>query len=460
MTDRKRRPWWRESSRAVDPMPRSGSHRALGSIASAHVRLRAFATAPTPNPALGWARLRPILRDRTAASSRSARRRARRAVAAIAAVMVLTTGVSVAGVPVPRLAAGAWRGIVHLIYGEATDEETAAGGRGGDRSAGNRLQGDREEEEKTLRVAASGRHPEGAEGGTSAQSTPNPGPTAVDDEATTKEDTAVTIDVLANDIDPGSDALTETASQPVDGSVAVETDGTVTYVPPPDFAGMATWTYTVSDGAAKPDGATVTVTVEPVNDPPVPKDDDATTDEDTPVVISVLANDIEVDGDELTVEAKQPDAGSVTVKKNGAVKYTPGPDFAGTDAFTYSVSDGTAKPVEAAVTVTVNPVNDAPVAQDDDAATEGSPVTIDVLANDFDPDGDPLSVQPGSAPQHGEILINPDGTVTYTPDPGFVGTEAFTYSAFDGTAAAEAMVTVRARLLGDLRETVGRRQLP
>jgi hypothetical protein len=459
MTDRKRRPWWREASRAVGPLPRSGSHRAVRSIASVHVRLRAFATAPTPDPAMGWTRLRPILRDRTAPSSHPARRRARRAVAAIAAVVVLTAGVSVAGVPVPRLAAGAWRGIVHLIEGGVTDEERAAGGGGGGGSAGNRLHGDREDE-KTLRVAASGGHPEAAEIGTSALSTPNRGPTAVDDEATTKEDSAVTIDVLANDIDPDGDALTVSASQPVDGTVAVEPDGSVTYVPPPDFAGMTTLTYTVSHSSAEPDGATVTVTVEPVNDPPVPRDDDATTDEDTPVVISVLTNDIDVDGDELTVDAKQPDAGSVTVKNDGTVKYSPAPDFAGTDAFTYSVSDGAAKPVEAAVTVTVNPVNDAPIAEDDDDATEGSPVTIGVLANDVDPDGDPLSVQPGSAPQHGEILINPDGTVTYTPNPGFVGTDTFTYNAFDGTASAEAIVTIRARLLGDPGDMVGRKQLP
>ena len=459
MTDRKRRPWWREASRAVGPLPRSGSHRTLRSVASVHVRLRAFATAPTPNPALGWARLRPILRDRTAASSHPARRRARRVVAAIAAMLVLTAGVSVAGVPVPRLAAGAWRGIVHLIQGGVTDEETAAGGRGGGGSAGNRLHGNREEE-NTHRVAASGRRPKGTEGGTGALSTPNRGPTAVDDETTTKEDSAVTIDVLANDIDPDGDALTVAASQPVDGSVAVEPDGSVTYVPPPDFARMTTFTYTVSDGSAEPDGATVTVTVEPANDPPVPKDDDATTDEDTPAVISVLANDIDVDGDKLTVEAKQPEMGSVTVKKDGTVKYTPAPDFAGTDAFTYSVSDGTAKPVEASVTVTVNPINDAPIVQDDDATTEGSPVTIDVLANDVDPDGDPLSVRPGSAPQHGEIVVNPDGTVTYIPDPGFVGTETFTYSAYDGTASAEAIVTVLALPLGDPGDTSVRDQLP
>jgi ribosomal protein L27 len=459
MTDRKRRPWWKEASRAVGPLPGSGSHRALQSIASVHVRLRAFATAPTPNPALGWARLRPILRDRTAASSHPARRRARRVVAAIAAVLVLTAGVSVAGVPVPRLAAGAWSGIVHLIQGDATEDEAATGTRDRDGPDGDR-QGVDGDDEKPQGATGSGRRSEGGDDDTTAPSIANRPPTAVDDQATTIEHSPVTIDVLANDIDPDGDALTVAASQPVDGSVAVEPDGSVTYIPPPDFAGMTTLTYTVSDGSAEPDGATVTVTVEPVNDPPVPKDDDATTDEDTPVAISVLANDIDVDGDELTVDAKQPDAGSVTVKKDGTVKYSPAPDFAGTDAFTYSVSDGTAKPVEAAVTVTVNPVNDSPVAQGDDAATEGSPVTIDVLANDVDPEGDPLSVRAGSAPQHGEIVVNQDGTVTYTPNPGFLGTDTFTYNAFDGSASAEAIVTVLVRPLGDPGDTVGRKLLP
>jgi hypothetical protein len=143
----------------------------------------------------------------------------------------------------------------------------------------------------------------------------------------------------------------------------------------------------------------VTVAVSPVNDAPVAQDDAAATEEDTPVTIAVLANDADPEGDPLHVEALgEPTAGSVAVAEDGSVTYTPPPDFTGTATFTYTVSDGDRVSDPATVTVAVSPVNDAPVAQDDAAATEeDTPVTIAVLANDADPftytvsDGDRVS---------------------------------------------------------------------
>ena len=171
----------------------------------------------------------------------------------------------------------------------------------------------------------------------------NNDPTAVDDSATTDEDTPITIAVLTNDSDPDSDPLTVIAvTQGADGTVAINGDGTVDYTPSANFNGADTFTYTIGDGAGGMATATVDVTIDPVNDPPTAVDDDGvTTDEDTPVTISVLGNDSDVDGDPITVtEVTQGANGTVVINTDGTVDYTPDPGFNGTDTFTYTISDG------------------------------------------------------------------------------------------------------------------------
>jgi hypothetical protein len=185
-------------------------------------------------------------------------------------------------------------------------------------------------------------------------------PIAVDDVATTAEDTPRTIAVLGNDSDPDGDTLAVVAvGTPTSGSAT--TDGTaVTYTPAPDFDGGDAFTYTVSDGNGGSDTATVTVIVSPVNDDPLAVDDSATTDEDTSVIINVLVNDSDPDGDTLTVSSvTQPGHGAVT---NGTthVTYTPNPNFLGDDAFTYTVSDGHGSTDTATVSVTVVAPGPAP----------------------------------------------------------------------------------------------------
>jgi hypothetical protein len=273
----------------------------------------------------------------------------------------------------------------------------------------------------------------------------NDAPDAVNDASITDEDTAVTVDVLANDTDPDGDNLTVSAvTQGSNGTVT--TDGTtVTYTPSPGFAGTDTFTYTVCD-----DGipqlcatATVTVTVIEVNSPPTAADDVATTDQDVPVTVDVLANDTDPDGDGLSVDSvTQGSNGSVTTDGT-SVTYTPDPGFSGTDTFTYTVSDGNGGFDTATVTVTVDPTNGIPDATDDAAATaEGTPVMIDVLANDTDPDGDPLTVSGLGAPIHGVAAVDPGGTVTYTPNPGYSGFDVFTYLACDPFGACSTAVVV------------------
>ncbi len=279
----------------------------------------------------------------------------------------------------------------------------------------------------------------------------NDAPVAVDDVATTPEDTPITLNVLNNDSDVDGDPLIVTGATSPDGQVTINPDGTVTFTPDPDFNGTTTVTYTISDGNGGTATATVTLTVDPVNDAPVATPDIAQTDEDTPVIVSVLDNDTDVDGDPLTITAASAPNGTVVINADGTVTYTPDPDFNGTDTITYTVSDGNGGFATTTATVTVNPVNDVPVAVDDIVSTpEDAPVTIPVLGNDTDADGDPLTVTEATSP-NGTVTINPDGTITFTPDPDFNGPTTITYTVSDGNGGtATATVTVDVTPVNDV----------
>ena len=281
----------------------------------------------------------------------------------------------------------------------------------------------------------------------------NDGPDAVNDSDTTNEDTPVTIPVLDNDSDPEGNTLAVTdATDPANGSVAINGDGTITYTPDPDFHGIDSFTYTISDGNGGSDTASVILTVLPVNDDPDAVDDSTTTPEEVPVVVPVLGNDSDVDGDTLTVaDASDPANGSVVINGDGTITYTPDADFNGVDTFTYTISDGNGGTDTATVTVTVNPINDPPVANDDSATTgEDSPVVIPVLGNDSDPDGDALTVTSVTDPGHGTVVINADGTVTYTPDVDYSGPDSFSYQVCDPNGACDsATVTVDVTPIND-----------
>ncbi len=285
----------------------------------------------------------------------------------------------------------------------------------------------------------------------------NDAPVAVADTVTTDEDTPVSIDVLANDSDIDGDELTVTAvTQGANGSVAIDVQtGQVTYTPDAEFNGSDSFTYTVSDGNGGTDTETVTVTVNAVNDAPVAVADTITTDEDTPVSIDVLANDSDIDGDELTVSAVTQGAnGTVAIDaQTGQVTYTPDAEFNGSDSFTYSVSDGNGGTDTETVTVTVNAVNDTPVAAADSATTdEDTPVSIDVLANDSDIDGDQLTVSAVTQGANGTVTIDAQsGQVIYTPDADFNGSDSFTYTASDGNGGeATETVTVTVNAVNDV----------
>ncbi|WLI86986.1 tandem-95 repeat protein [Vibrio parahaemolyticus] len=226
----------------------------------------------------------------------------------------------------------------------------------------------------------------------------NDAPNAKNDVITTEEDTAVTIDVLVNDSDVEGDVLSiQSASVPSEqGSVGI-VDGKLVFTPAENFNGEATITYIVTDGDLT-DEANVTVTVTPVNDSPVAVDDTVSTQEDTVVTIDVLPNDSDVDGDKLSIQsASVPEAQGKVEIVEGKLVFTPAENFNGDAEITYTVTDGQLTD-EAKVTVTVNPVNDAPIIKVDavESITEDAVNTDTVVATltvrDTDTPEDQLTV--------------------------------------------------------------------
>ena len=276
---------------------------------------------------------------------------------------------------------------------------------------------------------------------------PNRPPVAADDAATTAFATPVTIDVLANDIDPDRDTLGIASVAPPANGTATISGNAIVYAPAAGFSGVDRFTYSASDGRGGAASATVTVTVTPQpNRPPVAVDDTAATAFGTAVAIGVLANDSDPDGDPIAISGVTPPANGTVAASGGTITYTPAARFTGIDRFTYTIDDGRGGSATANVTVTVGaPPNQPPVAVNDAATTiSGTPVTISVLANDSDPDGDPLALQSVTTPQTGVAQIS-GSQVIYTPAAGFVGTDTFDYTINDGrggTATATVTVTI------------------
>jgi hypothetical protein len=164
------------------------------------------------------------------------------------------------------------------------------------------------------------------------------------------------------------------------------------------------------------------------------------------VTVALLGNDTDPDGDKLTVTiSTNPTSGKVVLNADGTATYTPNTGFVGTDTFTYKAFDGSAYSNLATVTVSVS--NRPPVAVNDTASTSKvAAVIIAVLANDSDPDKDPLTVIGLSQPTNGTIVLNANGTITYTPRKGFTGIDSFTYKLTDGLAQSNlATVTITAK---------------
>jgi VCBS repeat-containing protein len=232
----------------------------------------------------------------------------------------------------------------------------------------------------------------------------NTPPVAQDDVYSTDEDVTLTVaapGVLGNDSDPDGDSLIAILlSGPANGSISLNPDGSFTYTPNTNFNGTDSFTYQANDGNANSDIATVSITVNPVNDPPMAQNDTYSTDEDVTLTVAapgVLGNDSDPDGDSLiAILLSGPANGSISLNPDGSFTYTPNTNFNGTDSFTYQANDGNGGSDMATVTITISPVNDPPVAHAgpyqtvEQTSYAGAEVTLDGSGS-YDPDGDPLT---------------------------------------------------------------------
>ncbi|WP_257976813.1 tandem-95 repeat protein [Vibrio parahaemolyticus] len=273
----------------------------------------------------------------------------------------------------------------------------------------------------------------------------NDAPVAKDDIATTQEDTAVTIDVLPNDTDVDGDKLSiESASVPKEQGTVEVVDGKLVFTPAENFNGDAEITYTVTDGALT-DQATVNVTVNAVNDTPVVESSiaDQTLAEDfTPYTINLNTafSDVDnVDG-ELSFSVSGNSNIQVSIV-NGIATFTPTADWNGSEALTFTATDPSGESVSQTVNFTVAPVAD--IVADKATVVEDTPTIIKVLGNDtFEGDDKVVSLDTNNGPANGTVSVNPDSSVTYTPNDNYHGTDSFTYIVTSGGVSESTTVNV------------------
>ena len=269
-------------------------------------------------------------------------------------------------------------------------------------------------------------------------------PVAEDQAVTTPEDTAIDITLAATDME-GEALVYAIVDQPAHGSVSL-VGNIATYTPALNFVGEDSFTFTANDGIVNSNIATVTITVTPINDDPIAVDDAYDVDEDGVLTVAapgVMANDIEVDTDNMVVVLlTNVNHGSLVLLGNGSFTYTPDPDFNGTDSFEYrlvtypGIEDAWTD--DAIVTITVNPINDAPVATDQNVTT-AEDTAKDITLTGTDIDGDTLTFAIVDQPAHGDVVLA-GSVATYTPDADFNGEDSFTFTANDGTVDSEMAV--------------------
>ncbi|KON52017.1 tandem-95 repeat protein, partial [Vibrio parahaemolyticus] len=269
---------------------------------------------------------------------------------------------------------------------------------------------------------------------------------AIADQVLSEDFDAYTIDL--NEVFKDSDSSLEFS---VSGNNSIQisiVSGVATITPTADWNGKETITFTAKDPSGESVSQTVNFTVTPVADIEADK---ATVVEDTPTIIKVLGNDT-FEGDDQVVSLDTnngPANGTVSVNPDGSVTYTPNDNYHGTDSFTYIVTSGGVSE-STTVSVDVTPVNDAPVAKDDIATTqEDTAVTIDVLPNDSDVDGDKLSIESASVPKEQGTVEVVNGKLVFTPAENFNGDAEITYTVTDGQLTDEAKVTVTVNPVND-----------
>ena len=264
----------------------------------------------------------------------------------------------------------------------------------------------------------------------------NDPPLAQSQTVTTAEDTPAGITLTATD--PDAEPLTfSIVAMPAHGTLSI-TGTSVIYSPAPNYHGPDGFTFVANDGRANSAPATVSITVTPVNDAPVAQARNLTLDEDTLALLTLQATD--GDGDSLTFSILTgPSHGTLTGSAPNFT-YTPAANYYGADAVTFRATDPSGATSDATVTITVAPVNDAPVAVAQ-SVTTAEDTAPPILLGASDVDGDALTTSIAVTPLKG-TLSGAGPSRTYTPLPNFRGTDTFTFSVSDGTASSSAVVTI------------------
>ncbi|MDP1835102.1 MAG: tandem-95 repeat protein, partial [Chlamydiales bacterium] len=210
--------------------------------------------------------------------------------------------------------------------------------------------------------------------------------------------------------------------------------------PDANYFGTDSFTYSLSDGVAS-STAFVSLDITPVNDVPVANADSFSGAEDADITGNVITNDTDVEGPLSATVTAGPTHGALVFNSDGSFTYTPDANYFGTDSFTYSLSDGVAAST-ALVSLDITPVNDVPIANADTySGAEDTDITGNVIANDSDVEG-PLSATVDVGPAHGAVVLNLDGSFTYTPNANYNGADSFTYILSDGVATSIATVSL------------------
>ncbi|MED4037247.1 tandem-95 repeat protein, partial [Niallia taxi] len=289
----------------------------------------------------------------------------------------------------------------------------------------------------------------------------NDAPTAASDSFTTNEEEKLTIEaaksILNNDADVDNDALEAIlVKATAHGKLELNKDGTFTYTPDKDYSGKDSFTYKATDGKLESAVQTVEIEVKAVNDTPTAKDSSLNVTEDEAASSVVEASD--ADKDKLTfaiAENGQKGKAVLTDAETGNFTYTPDKNANGEDKVVFTVTDGQGEPVKATVSISIKAVNDAPTAASDSFTTkEDEKLTIgsekSILANDEDVDNDNLQAILVKGPANGLLVLNADGTFTYTPDKDYSGKDSFTYKATDGKLeSAEQTVELEVKAVND-----------
>jgi len=245
----------------------------------------------------------------------------------------------------------------------------------------------------------------------------------------------VTITLDATDVE-GDDLTYSIVDTPSNGTLGSITNNQIIYTPTQDWNGEDTFTYKANDGTADSNTATVVVTVSAVNDAPVANDSSVTTNEDTAIVITLTATDVE--NDNLTFTIVSDVSNGITTRSGATVTYTPNNNWNGTDTFTFNANDGTDDSNTSTVTITVDAVNDAPVIEDTNLSTflnYSSGSSIELSATDIDGDSS-FTYSIVDDPTKGTATIS-GSTLTYVPNNNYAGLDSLTYKANDGQLDSE-----------------------